>query len=112
MNPENICKRIWIFVFCKNLSNKYSQKRLNSTKKLDTIKTASKKAIQKTAHATGDLIANKITDKITSVSAELPSKKKKNTTENNNTNNETEVPRERYISSEKRQQIIDELKLV
>ena len=77
MNPENICKRIWIFVFCKNLSNKYSQKRLNSTKKLDTIKTASKKAIQKTAHATGDLIANKITDKITSVSAELPSKKKK-----------------------------------
>ena len=112
MNPENICKRIWIFVFCKNLSNKYSQKRLNSTKKLDTIKTASKKVIQKTAHATGDLIANKITDKITSVSAELPSKKKKNTTENNNTNNETEVPRERYISSEKRQQIIDELKLV
>ena len=112
MNPENICKRIWIFVFCKNLSNKYSQKRLNSTKKLDTIKTASKKAIQKTAHATGDLIANKITDKITSVSAELPSKKKKNTTENNNTNNDTEVPRERYISSEKRQQIIDELKLV
>ena len=34
----------------------------------DAIKTASKRAIQKTAKATGDLINNKITDKITSVS--------------------------------------------
>ena len=30
----------------------------------DAIKTASKKAIQKTTEATGDLIDNKITDKI------------------------------------------------
>ena len=34
----------------------------------DAIKTASKRAIQKTAKATSDLINNKITDKITSVS--------------------------------------------
>ena len=34
----------------------------------DAIKTASKRAIQKTAKATGDLINNKITDKMTSVS--------------------------------------------
>ena len=34
----------------------------------DAIKTASKRAIQKTAEATGDLIGNKIADKITSVS--------------------------------------------
>ena len=32
------------------------------------IKTTSKRAIQKTAETTGDLIGNKIADKITSVS--------------------------------------------
>ena len=44
----------------KNLNNKYSQKRLDSAKKsaTDTIKTASKRVIQKTAEATGDLIGN------------------------------------------------------
>ena len=54
----------------KNLSNKYGQKLLDSTRKstIDAIKTASKRAIQKTAEATGDLIGNKIADKITSVS--------------------------------------------
>ena len=34
----------------------------------DAIKTASKRAIQKTAEATGDLIGTKIADKITSAS--------------------------------------------
>ena len=34
----------------------------------DAIKTASKRAIHKTAEATGDLIGNKIADKITGVS--------------------------------------------
>ena len=54
----------------KNLSNKYSQNLLESAKKLatDAIKTASKREIQKTAEATGDLIDNKISDKITRVS--------------------------------------------
>ena len=54
----------------KYLSNKYGQKLLHSAKKstTDPIKTASKRAIQKTAEATGDLIGNKIADKITSVS--------------------------------------------
>ena len=53
----------------KILSNKYSQKLLDTAKKsiTDTIKTASKKAIQKPAEATGDLIGNKISDKIKSV---------------------------------------------
>ena len=51
----------------KNLSNKYGQKLLDRAKKsiTDAIKTASKRAFQKTAEATGDLIVNKITDKIT-----------------------------------------------
>ena len=54
----------------KNLSNKYGQKVLDSIKKstTDAIKTASKRAIQNTAEATGDLIGNKIADKIRSFS--------------------------------------------
>ena len=89
----------------KHLSNKYGQKLLDSAKKstADAIKTASKRVIQKTTEATGDLIGNKIADKITSVS-----KKSKN----NEDNDESETPKERYISPEKRQQIIDELRLV
>ena len=57
----------------KNLSNKYNQKLLDTAKKstTDAIKTASKRAIQKTTEATGDLIGNKIADKIMSVSTEL-----------------------------------------
>ena len=53
----------------KSLSNKYGQKRFDSAKKstTDAIKTALKKAIQKTTEATGDLIVNKIADKTTSV---------------------------------------------
>ena len=54
----------------KTLSNKFGQKLLDSAKKstTDTIKTASKRAIQNTAEAAGDLIGNKIADKMTSVS--------------------------------------------
>ena len=54
----------------KNMSNKYSQKLVDTAKKSETdaINTASKRAIQKTAEATGDLIGNKIADKIRSVS--------------------------------------------
>ena len=61
----------------KNLSNKYDQKLLDTNKisTTDAIETASKRAIQKTAEATGYLIGNKIADKITSVSAKLHSKK-------------------------------------
>ena len=57
----------------KSLSNKYGQKLLDIAKKsaADAITTASKRAIQKTAEATGDFIGNKIADKITSVSNNL-----------------------------------------
>ena len=50
-----------------HLSNMYSQKLLDSAKKYatDALKTVSKRAIQKTAEAAGDLIGNKIADKIT-----------------------------------------------
>ena len=90
----------------KNLSNKYSQKLLNRAKKFttDTIKTASKRAIQKT-EATGDLIGSKIADKIKSVSKSLTHSK------NDDENNEIEVPKKKYASPEQQQQIIDELRL-
>ena len=67
----------------KNLSNKYGQKIIDTAKKstTDAIKTASKRAIQKTAEATGDLIGNKIADKITTISKksnkELPNSDEK-----------------------------------
>ena len=75
--------------FAKNLSNKYSQKFIDNAKKKND---------------------KRITDKITNISEslkELHSKEIHSTEEANN-----EIPKERYISSEKRQQIIDELRLV
>ena len=66
--------------FAKNmgkiLSNKYGQNRLDSAKRstTDAMKTASKRAIHKTAEATGDLICNEIAIKITSVSNEKSTK--------------------------------------
>ena len=95
----------------ENLSNKYGQKLFDTAKKstTDAIKTASKRAIQKTAEATSDLIGNKIADKITSVS-------KKSTKKLPNDETEADIERattkKRYISPEERQQIIDELRLV
>ena len=62
------------------------KKLLDSAKKskTDAIKTASKRAIQKAAEATGDLIGNKIPDKITSFS-------KKSNNNNNNNNEDAEL---------------------
>ena len=94
--------------FAKNLINKYSQKIIDTAKKsaTDAIKTASQRAIQKTAEATGDLIGNKVADKITSTSKK--SSKKLPTI---NEDEELSTRKKRYISPEKRQQIIDELRL-
>ena len=54
----------------KNLSGKYSQKRFDRAKKstTDITKTASKRAIQKTAEAAEGHLIGKIADKITNVS--------------------------------------------
>ena len=89
------------------ISNKYDKKLIDNTKKstIDTIKTASKRAIEKTAEATGDLIGIKIADKITIVSKKLS---------NNNNNDDVELTssKKRYVSPEERQRIINELRLV
>ena len=92
----------------KNMGNKYSQKLVDTAKKsaTDAIKTASKRAIQKTAEATGDSVGNKIADKITSASKKSHNEEIKSNEANN------EIPKERYISPKERQQIIDELRLI
>ena len=62
---ENIGKNI-----SKMFSGKYNQILLDNAKQspADALETTSKRIIQKTAEATGDLIGNKITNKIARVS--------------------------------------------
>ena len=98
----------------KSLSNKYGQELLDSARKYkaDVIKTASKRAIQKTTEATGDLIGNKIADKTTSVSNNTNNNNNDNNNNNNNEDVELTTHKKRYISPEERQQIINELRLV
>ena len=82
----------------RNFSDKYSKSLMD--KGIDVSKKFAKTAgIKETAKATGDLIGNKIADKITSAS-------KKSHDEVNN-----EILKERYISPKDRQKIINELKL-
>ena len=85
------------------MSNKYSQKLLDSAKKstTDVIKIVSKKATQKTVEATSDLIGDNIADKITSISK---SQNKLHSVELHSKTDENEivVQKERYISPEKK----------
>ena len=94
----------------KNLSNKYSQKIIDTVKKsaTDAIKTTSQQTIKRNAEAMGDLVDNKIADKKTSISKkpvkELP-------TIDEDEDEELTTHKKRYISPKERQQIIDELRL-
>ena len=65
------------------------------------LKLLVKKILKKTAKTAGDLIGNKIADKITA----NPSRKSQPDEVING------IPKERYISPKERQKIIDELKL-
>ena len=89
----------------QNLSSKYSQKPLDHAKQFatDALKTASKRVIQKRAKATGDLIGNKIADRITKVWKTSP---------RNNSETNEEILRERYISPGQRQKITYDLRLI
>ena len=55
--------------FAKRFGNKYGKKLMDTAAKteIDAAKTTSKRIFQKTAEATGDLIGNKMADKITSI---------------------------------------------
>ena len=111
--------------FAKNFGNKYGKKLMNTAIKTGTIfnskygkkltdtaiKTrkdfstiAGKKIVHKSAEATGDLIGNKIADKITSASKKTHNEE----IQSNEVNNE--IPKERYISPKERQKIINGLK--
>ena len=82
--------------FARNLSDKYSKSLMGLSKTF--AKTAGEKILKQTAKETGDLIGNKIADKITA-----------------KPHNQDEVingiPKERYISPKERQKLTDELKL-
>ena len=93
-------KRIYVkgygfMSFARNFSDKYSKslidKGIDASKTF--VKTAGKRILKKNAEATGDLIGNKIADKITA-------KPIKN-----------DVTKERYVSPEERQEIINKLRL-
>ena len=64
---------------------------------IDAAKTTSKQVVQKTAEATGDVIANEIADKHTSIDKSKEKEKAKKV-------------EEIYVPLEKIQQIIDDLK--
>ena len=63
---------------------------------------------QETAEATGDLIGNKIANKITKASISSP----QNNSETITNEHDKEIPKERQISPEERQKIIDDLTLI
>ena len=93
-------KRYGFLSFARKFGDKYGKKLIDTATKtgIDVAKTASKRVVQKLPEATGDLIGNKIADKITSVGKSKEDDK-------------TRKVEEIYIPPEKRQQIIHDLKL-
>ena len=89
-----------------NFNSKYGKKLTDTAIKLgkDFATIAGKKIVHKSAEATGDLVGNKIADKITS-RGKPRSKKEKDET------NIMEKTQEIYIPPEKRKEIIKDLKL-
>ena len=83
VKKKKICTRIRVFVICVKIGDKYSKKLMNTATKNGaySAKTASKRVLQKTAEATGDLIGNKTADKITSVSKSKSKEKEDKTNE-------------------------------
>ena len=55
--------------FARKLVDKFGKRLMDTATKtgIDAAKTTSKRVVQKTAEAAGDLIGNKIADKITSI---------------------------------------------
>ena len=88
--------------FARKFGDKYGKKLMDTAAKtgMDAAKIASKRVVQKTAKAIWDLIGNKIADKITSLGKTKSKEKEKEKKE-----------QEIYIPPEKRQQIIDGLRL-
>ena len=86
--------------FAKNWGDKYDKKLMDTATKtgIDSAKTAWKRVVEKTPKDTGDLIGSKIAGKITLVGKSKEEDK-------------TKKLEEVYNPPEKRQQIIDNLRL-
>ena len=67
--------------FARMFGRKYGKKLMDTETKtgIDAAKTASKRVVQETAEATGDLIRNKTADRITSLGKTKSKEKKKMT---------------------------------
>ena len=100
----------------KNLSGKYSPRMLAVRQKLfdhakqfatDALKTSSKRVIKKAAEATGDLIGNKTANKIT----KLSKKSQQYNSEIVTNEHDKEILKEKCVSPEGWQEMIDELRL-
>ena len=88
------------------MATKYGQRRIDTRKKsaINVLKTTSKKAIHKAAEASGDLVGNKIPEKITKAAS-------KNTRADPNrltaaqidetSSQQKGIPKERYILPER-----------
>ena len=100
-STQRIFKGFGFLLFATKFGDKFGKKLIDTATKtgIDAEKTALKAVVQKIAEATEDLIGKKIADKITSL-GKTKSKKKKEKEE-----------QEIYMPSEKRQQIIDDLRL-
>ena len=85
--------------FARKFGDKSGKKLMDAATKteIDAAKTASKRVVQKTTEATGDLTGNTIADKITLLGKSKSEEKEKK--------DEINIP------PEKRQQIIDDLRL-
>ena len=89
--------------FPRKFGDKHGKKLMDTATKRrkDAEKTACKRVVEKTTEATRDLIGSKIADTITSA-VKIRTKEKEN---------ETNKRQQIYIPPEKRQQIINDLKL-
>ena len=87
-------------LFTRKFGDKDGKKLMNTSTKtgIDAEKSTCKRLVQKTAKSTGDLIGNKVADEITSLGKSKEKEKIKKA-------------EEIYIPSEKRQQIVYDLKL-
>ena len=118
-SAKNMAKNIGKNI-SKNLSGKYSQKLLDHAKQAATVafKTASKRTIQKTAEATGDLIGNKIIDTVAKSYHGFKKNHKsfkkftRKSSESVTNENDRKIPKERYVCPKRRQEIIDDMRLI
>ena len=101
---KNIGKNI-----SKRLSGEYSQKLLIMLNNLLQMHlNLLQKVIQETSEATGDLTENKIAGKVT----KIPKTSQQNNSETITNEHHKEIPKERYLSPDERQKVVDDLRLI